>query len=112
MTINSVDEDSSTGSATEDVKVEVGTPEGRLRARDLTGEVLRYLSIDFDSHAIAASPDKWPSGGGSVVIPGYDPAAGRVAWSLVFDDLTTEDVERFLNELRAQGCPIERAPSR
>lgn len=43
--------------------------------------------------------------------PGEDPARGHVTWTLRFDDLGAEDVELFLNELSAEGIPIDRRSS-
>lgn len=92
----------------EDVMVEVGAPEGRLRARNAQGDVVRYLAIDFDSMAVAPQAEDMDSAGKWALVPGEDPAMGSVSWRLRFDDLSVDDVEQFLNELKVEGCPIDR----
>lgn len=95
----------------EDVIVEVGAPEGRLRARNAVSEEVRYLAIDFDSKAVAPPIEDMESTGRWAIVPGEDPATGPASWTLRFDDLSDDDVERFLNELKVEGCPIDRRSS-
>lgn len=111
LTIQTQQDSDGASGESEDVIVEVGAPEGRLRARNVASEAVRYLAIDFDSKAVAPPMDDMDSAGRWAMVPGEDPATGHVAWTLRFDDLSAEDVELFLNELSAEGIPIDRRSS-
>jgi hypothetical protein len=93
------------------VIVEVGVPEGRLRARSARSEDVRFLAIAFESKAVAPPAEDMESAGRWAIVPGEDAAAGHVSWRLSFDDLTVDEVEQFLSELNVEGCPIDRRSS-
>lgn len=106
------------------VQIEVGVPTGRLRATEpgtaLGGAYFKHRLFlitgpdkDFLANAYAPSAQELVSGASRrVEIPGYtSPNPDNqelVQWSLNFDDSSSEEIERFIGELEAQGCIFAR----